>query len=526
MSSLKELIDNPHPVHKSYWDVWRFYLESYEGGPDYTRATVNSGQTTGGSLLEKFMIKVFAGGKEVKEMTTSNLFKHSKEMDSDYSKRLAMSQYYNFCAPVIDIYTSHLFKDTVIENYGNIEKDVETRKNNINRMEDSIEEFRRHYAEAMQIYGHAYIIVDHPKALGEIRSRLDKMEQDNFPYFSIYHPQDIVNWALDRFGKPYWVLVREHDDSNIDPFEYKTDKRVDVNYRLWTRTEWILLNVDGKELDRGAHNLGMVPIVCGFNKKSKKKRNFLGISDLADISFIARDIYNSLSELRQILRDQTFAFLALQGTSDEYNEITTGTNKALLYPEERNAPQYVSPPQDNAIVYMDHIDRQVSRIYQLAKLAGGEGHETKKTTDQSGISKAFDFFDTNTTLSAKASNAQDAERRAWELFARWDDKGEFDGKISYPKDFDIRSLNDDIEQALKTAKLEIGNEYRKQVNIAIVKKQFPRLPEEELNKMLDEIEQSKPEEETPASALLRRAGVKIKRQTQPENIRGTGGDNV
>lgn len=511
MANLKDLIDYPHHIYKTYFETWRFYLDSYEGGAEYTRASVNTGQTSGGSLLDKFMIKVFAGGKEVKDMVQSNLFKHAKETDKDYQTRLSMSQYYNFCAPVIDIYTSHLFKDTVIENFENIESDVESRRENINRMGDSVSEFRRNLGEMTQVYGHSFIIVDHPRALGDIKNRLDKIQLDNFPYFTLIHPQNLVNWALDRFGRPYWIVVREIDDTNQNPYEYSSDKNTDINYRLWTRQEWVLMSAEGKEIMRGNHGLGVVPIVCAFDRKSKKQRNFLGISTLADISFISRDIYNSLSELRQILRDQTFAFLAIQGSSDEYNEISIGTNKALLYPADRNAPAYISPPTDNAMVYMDHIDRQVKRIYQLAKLEGGQAHDVRVGKDQSGVSKAFDFFDTNTSLSAKAENLQDAETKAWQMFAKWVDKPDFEGSISYPKDFNINSLNDEIDRALKTAQLQIGNEYRKQVNIAIIKKQFPRMSEEELNKMIAEVENSTGEEETPASALLRRAGIKINR---------------
>ncbi len=55
-----------------------------------------------------------------------------------------------------------------------------------------------------------------------------------------------------------------------------------------------------------------VPVTVTFDKKSESVKNMLGISAIADISFIARDVYNASSELRQILRDQTFAFLTLQ----------------------------------------------------------------------------------------------------------------------------------------------------------------------------------------------------------------------
>ncbi len=518
MSELRDLIDNPHPVYVREAKNWQFFLDSYEGGPAYTQASINTGPTGGTG------IKVFAGGKEIRDTKhQSNLFPHAKERDEDYQVRLAMSQYFNFCAPVIDIYTSFVFKEPIVEDWGSLKNDIDTRKENIDRMGSSIYEYRKNVAELVQIYGHCFVLVDHPKSLGEIRNRLDKVEQDNFPYFATVHPQNVINWALDRFGAPYWVLIREADNLNIDPFSFDKEKVDAVNYRLWTRTEWVLMNGEGKEIERGTHGLGVVPIATVFGKRSKREKNFLGISDLTDIAFITRDIYNSVSELRQILRDQTFAFLALQGSSDEYKELSVGTNKALIYPEDRNQPAYISPPKENADAYMQHIDNQIRRIYQLAKLDGGSAKQEKQVAQASGVSKAFDFLETNTALAGKAENFQDGEIRAWGMYAKWLGKDEFDGSLTYPDDFDIESLNGEIERALKTKNLEIGDEYRKQVNIAIVKKQFPRMDEDELNKILDDIENNTGNEETQGGALLRRMGFRTKQNDNPGVNRGPGG---
>ena len=63
--------------------------------------------------------------------------------------------------------------------------------------------------------------------------KLYSNNQDKFPYFNIFHPQDVLNRALDEFGRPYWVLVREAVDVGEDPadaaIEVKERKRLGGN---------------------------------------------------------------------------------------------------------------------------------------------------------------------------------------------------------------------------------------------------------------------------------------------------------
>jgi hypothetical protein len=398
-----------------------------------------------------------------------------------------MSYYYNFCSPIIDIYINHLFKNPVISDWGGIENVIDIQGDNIDRRNSTIDEFRREIAELCQIYGHIFVLVDKPVVNTDIVSLAQQIEYGAFPYANIFRPTDVLNWALDPFGNAYWVLLRESMDGNINPFEYNKDKIELVQYRLWTRTEWILFGADYEEIARGTHNLGVVPITVIYNKPSKKGEVYLGISEIADISFIARDVYNKCSELNEILRNQTFSILTLQGDATEYNEMSVGTSLAVLYPENRNAPAYISPPAENADVLMRHIDRQVHKMFQLAKLEGGVASQEQQIQSQSGISKAFDFQETNSALSKKAGHLEDGEMRIWDVFARWEGK-EFDGSVSYPRDFNIKQVNEELEEAEKFLRLQLGAEFNKTLKRELIKRKFPRIPEEDMDKMVEEME--------------------------------------
>ena len=495
MSSIKNLVEQPHRVYKQYAGFWDFLMESYEGGKDYIGEYINTGQ------------KVYAGGSEVKMTQRTHLFRHKKERDDDFKQRVNMSYYYNFCAPIIDIYTNHLFKNPITEDWGSIEKLIEYRKENIDRMDSSIYEFRKEMADLSQIYGHCYIVTDKPNPAMEILSLQDQIDNGIFPYLSMFRPQQIINWSLDVFGKPYWVLIQEERDANQDPFNYDKEHLTQVNYRLWTTTEWILFNSDYEEIHRATHNAGQVPIVCAVNKKSKKYKNFLGISAISDIVYIARDLYNSCSELKQILRDQTFAILVVQGESNEYNAIEIGTSKAMLYPQDRNAPAYISPAGENARVMFEHIDKQISAMFRLAKLEGGSAQfKGQNAMEQSGVSKAYDFNETNQALSDKADYLQDAENKIWKIFARWENK-DFDGSIIYPDEFSVQNLNNDLDEAEKLLKIQLGKAFNLEIKEALIKKKFPRIPEKDLKVMLDDVKNVE-DKEGAGSRLFGRLGLK------------------
>jgi hypothetical protein len=348
-------------------------------------------------------------------------------------------------------------------------------------------------AEQAQVFGHCFVLCDKP-AIPEGRQVVtlrDQMDVGLFPYYTLLRPSNIINWSLDAFGLPYWVLIKDEAEANIDPFNFDANVKNQCKYRLWTRKEWVVYDNEYKEIARGLHTAGEVPITCVFDKKSKKAKNFLGISQLADIAFISRDIYNSCSELREILRNQTFAFLAVQGSADEYKDLTIGTSKGLLYPEGRNAPEYVSPPPANAEVMFSHIDRQVHKIFQLAKLEGGSssGQEQQTADPKSGTSKAWDFNETNSTLAMKAGNLEDAETRMWKQFAR-QDGGEFEGFVNYPTEFSMKDLKSDLDEAEQLIRISIGQEFNKEIKKAIIQKKFPRLPEDKLSEMIDDMEKT------------------------------------
>jgi hypothetical protein len=483
-----KIIEGRHKVYLRYNGFWDFLLDSYEGGIDYTRAFMPISHNHSG------VVKIYVNGKQMNdERTRSNLFMHPKETNESYSSRVEMSYYYNFCQPIVDIYTNHLFKDPVVEDFGSLSMIIERVYNDIDGAGTSIPELRREICDLIQIYGHCFCLVEN-SIVNNLISLDAALKQKSIPLIRVLQPQDVLNWELDDLGNPLWVLIRVIND-NV------------CSYRLITRDSYIVYDKDGVIIKEEDNHTGQVPIKCFFDKKSKKHKNFFGISAIADISFISRDIYNLCSSLNQIIRDQTFSFLAIQGdVSDYQGDNSIGTRKGLIYPLNTNVPQYVAPDRANADVIMSQIDRQVQKIYQMARIDGGSAEQLQQVVSQSGVSKAFDFHETNSALVRKSNNMADAENSLWGLYAMSLGRV-FDGNINYSSNFSVSSLNDDIEEAVSFGKLAIGNTFKSAVYENIIRKKFPRREDSEIKKMIKDMEEELLNDNSGNNSLFNRLSI-------------------
>ena len=69
-------------------------------------------QPEGNKLLRadyKYFERSYEGGSAYRD--GSYLLKHKRESDGDYERRLKQSSFVNFCADVVDIYNSYLYRE-------------------------------------------------------------------------------------------------------------------------------------------------------------------------------------------------------------------------------------------------------------------------------------------------------------------------------------------------------------------------------------------------------------------------------
>ncbi|MHC4660196.1 MAG: hypothetical protein ACYS8W_00780 [Planctomycetota bacterium] len=440
-----------HPHYAWMLPRWQFFLSAYEGGHAFTSQP-------------------------------GFLFSHQRETAEDRAFRLGRVVYYNYCRSIIDVYLAHLYKKGVVREssslrYTEFLSDIDMRGSDIDAF------MTQEVSPLAFALGTVYVVVDMPESKGAYASRAAELAAGLKPYARILMPMDIIDWETDSFGAYRWIKIRElHAPARTAP---GAAKKGETRYRIWTPKKWFLLDENDEFVNpHGAagepHPAGKVPVVKVICEKSLVAQG-LGISFLQDIAPIAQKIYNLASLLDEFLYKQCFSFLAWPGEIQE--ERLGASNVANFDPESGSPPVYVTPPTDPAKFLESQIARNIEEIYRLARIEYAGSHPR---VAQSGFAKAIDFHDTNNMLAKKAAHLEAAERAISDLFFRW--TGEKSGaQITYPREFNVKALNDEIAEAVQVLSLSISPVFDRQVKRRLAARFLPNLDESEKKKIENEI---------------------------------------
>jgi len=413
-----DILNTRHPHYIERAADWSFFLKSYEGGSSYLRS--------------------------------GNLFRYVKEPEIAYNERLKRAAYYNYCAPIIDIYNAHLFRQGAVR----VTDDPELVAffEDVDGLGTTMDTFMKEVQCMAQIFGKYHVAVDLPAPEVEPASMQAQREMGLRPYLVKLDPRDLVNWQLDDSGRLVWARIRERVSEGDDPFEGAEDE---WRFRTWTRAEWFLHTLDGQPIARGEHGLGVVPIATLYDRSSKS-RPFTGLSTIEDIALINRQINNWASSLDEFILKQCFSHLfypeGMFESADRNELVEFGMNNATAFPSDaQHLPFYLSPEVAPGKFIQEQIIWAVGEIYRLARLENAAGRQVHQQA--SGIAKAFDFQETNQTLADKAARCEACEREIVGFVQRWRAKADYQFTVNYGRDFNIRSADEQLQEALSTIRI-------------------------------------------------------------------------
>ena len=458
--NLTKSVLRKHPQYQKMERVYKFFEDSYKGGSDYVNA--------------------------------DNLFKHTFEDDEGHNARKKRAYFYNYCAPIVHAYNSFIYRQKIQRDYGNLASDelFQMFLEDADKQGNSYDEIVRNSSDWASVTGIQFWLIDKPGEKADTKK--DEIEQKLYPYIVRLSPRDVLDWGLDKFGRLLWVKVRE---GSGDADDFKAETKEVERYRVWYKDGWELYEIQKGENDKkavlkdeGEHPVGEVPIVQVVHFSEQP---MTGGSLLNDIAYVNRGVYNWCSLLDEILYRQTFSQLVMpEDPKSPISDKALGTARGLGFPPEaRHAPQFISPDASQAFVLMDQIERAIEEIYRLATLSGGSGVEK----DASGVSKAYDFTITNNTLSSKATNMEDAETKALRIWAKWQNIEDPGIAISYPDEFDVIALSEEITNLIEIQTLKISKKFESVMKRKIVDRMAPRLSEDDKKQIEQEIDSASTE---------------------------------
>jgi len=398
-------ITDKHKSYEANATKWEFFLRSYLGGDDYRD----------GQYLLKYVL----------------------EDKKEYAKRLDLTPVDNHCKNVISIYSSFLWRIAPTRNFGSLVEDQALNQfiNDADNDGRSLNQFMSDAQIWSGIYGHVWIMMDKPAVIATTRA--DELAQEVRPYVTMITPENVLDWRYERAANGRYELTMLKVRENVEG-----DKSF---IRLWTKEIIALYEVEGEEfkvIESMENPLGVIPAVCLYGNRSPVRG--IGVSDITDVAYMQRAIYNELSEIEQLIRISNHPSLVKSVDT----EAGAGAGSVIEVSDTDSIQPYLLQPNGgNLDAIRASITDKVEAINRMTHM--GAVRATDAQT-KSGVALQTEFQLLNAKLSEKAGLCELTENQIWNFFMRWQSIDKRSGvkpeiSIIYPNTFDLRDYGTELE---------------------------------------------------------------------------------
>lgn len=376
----------------------------------------------------------------------------TRELDSDYTDRLkrAANNYFNFPKKVLNIYRNSIFRQTEPTRDSD-NKDVLKFWHNTDGNQTSIGKFVKDKVFTLQqIAGGCLVVVDKPRIPAELKGQpISRQQQEDFelfPYAYCLPWSKLINYAVDPFGRYEWVILDNGKDADGNRL-----------FKIWDKEDWWVVDGDQVRTDAGHHGLNAVPVLPSIAVGDPRPGyNFqVPISPLNDVVSISLKIFEEMSRLDQMVVMHIFLRIAMpESMFKKIQEAGTGNVNALVYPDgyQGVTAHYVEVSGKEIETMIDLIfDKYPHMILEMADIRS----KTDKPREESGVAKFIDSSDELANLVEKAESIEEIEKRITDLYKRWENIEGDNTTISYSKNFDVKSVNEQLEEMTKIFKEDL-----------------------------------------------------------------------
>lgn len=388
--------------------------------------------------------------------------------------RRKLARYENVAAIVVETVEGPLFRTPPTRQWGTKTPDQRLLDwlANADGLRTSLDDVLHQAWLVAAVFGHSLVLAD--KAPAEPATAADAIG----PTLSTYTPLDVIDWLFDGDGQ--LVAVKLLEGVVRESFEV-SPRTTDYQVRLVDQEKWQLYDRGGRLVDEAAHGFGRLPVVVLYGQR-RPLTPLIGKSIMGDPQLYL-DLYNLQSEVRELLRNQTFAILNVpigkdRSVDDEMQLIgrQSGTANVLFSTE---PAQFISPQDSNVSAYHEHIDRLGRMIYRLAALPW----EGDSKDVESGESRQLKRADLHAALNRFTTEIQRADDECVELAYRaifgaegWERRHEADQpSTSYSRDFEVPDLQAVVQRIKEALALDLGETASKALKKQAVGALLPQL---------------------------------------------------
>lgn len=448
----------------------------------------------------------YSGGREY---ISQALIEHLSEIPVEYQERINRAYYFNYPRKIARLITQYVL--AVRPERTDADPDL---VEDWSRTGLRVDEVMRQACTMLNLYGCAWLSVDMPFFEGP-KSKADELREKLRPYVTAISPLDVVDWCYATDGQLLWVLTREQDVDNSDP--YKTPIAIEIR-KLWTRNDVTIVTqrsdampVEPKIVE---HGLGVVP----FIRMTEVDGFGIGANHwFDDVVSISDAILNNESEAQMNTVKQMFGLLVVgesfangtlrtqpeNGDDDEQESVASviARSAAIIEsPEDKGVSRYISPSgTETATIRAENI-ALMRQMFECAMLS------TSKDTRlvESAEAKLWDFQAIEQYMRTRADMLEQCEVMAWELMSLWQPTVTIP-TVSYNRNFAVLELKDAVASLMELSAFNAENEdYQRAINQTAVGllNRLRQLSQEQSEKINDAIETSNPVADKMLNALV------------------------
>lgn len=463
-------------------------------------------------------------------VTTARTNPNPKQPSPKLLMRRRIARYENVAGAILDAFKSVLFREQPIRRLGDGSskntkpKPIEAWWQDVDGKGTHIDDAVPQWWDLAGTFGHVGLYLHRDPGVGA-----ETAADEPAPQVWVYTPLDILDWLVDEDGAVVSVKLMEA----VPPKDFQT--RV-TTYRVRVVDAERITVYDYKSGQQQGesyeHGLGVMPFVFLFGKRRPLFAD-VGASILGDPRLYI-DLFNLVSENRELLRNQTFSFINLPlGTGPDAMSVEqaqammgkqTGTFNVLFSAQ---PAQILSGEAANVTSYHDEIEAVRRGIYRET---GAQWESDSKGVEARG-SLEIKRDDMAARCAMFADECQQAEYRLVELFYRWTagdtyEKAMADDQVSvqYPNRFDQKPFEALLAEAESAQAIGMPAAVLKELRLHLLGK-FDGMADlapariEELQKAIEDA----PDDMTPAeqlrttleTAAQRTAGKMAGQETNP-----------
>ena len=450
-----------HPRYDEFYDTWKLLGHVYEG----------DGPFLDGSAL-------IAHPRELNyKQTADGIDKSDVISEKDkFTRRKRIARYENFAQIIIDTFVDYQYaKEPTrsIQKNGlsglSAQHPLEAWWEDVDGHGTHITDWMKTHQVLADVYGHLVVVMAQlPNPSGRPARTL--AEQGRF-VLRAYTPLDTLDWLADGHILTAVKLIevperKTLDERNTNETLQTTTARVEdlqnVEFRLIDDEKWTHWNKSGVRLGGSFHSFGQAPLAVFYSRR-RARNPVLGRSILKDPRLF-RDHFNLVSELRELLRSQTFSMLNIQlGVEEEVSDARarlgeSASTETILW--SRGGAAFIAPSEGPASTYSSEIEALERKIFRLIGLPW----EGDSSAAESGDSRRLKAMDLNRLLAGCADESQRFEydiARLWMIGTYGRELGlkAFESSeltIKYPDEFNTEQLAQVVTDVREAMTLNLG----------------------------------------------------------------------